>query len=67
MEHLQVLNFDPARYVLCIWFVGYANMFSRVVAHPRVLAWHDYDCEPQDVYSDDEIDNDEAMSAYYMT
>lgn len=42
-------------------------MFSRVVAHPRVLAWHDYDCEPQDVYSDDEIDNDEAMSAYYMT
>jgi len=51
MEHLQVLNFEPA----------------KVVAHPRVLAWHD--CKPQDMYldEDDDIDDEEAMSAYYMT
>lgn len=52
MEQLQVLNFDPA----------------KVVAHPRVLAWHG--CTPgEHMYSDEdaEMDNEEAMAAYYMT
>jgi len=57
MEQLQVLNFDPA----------------KVVAHPRVLAWHDQ-CVPESMYidedikagEDDEMDDNDAMAAYYM-
>ena len=70
MAQLQVLNFDPAKFVSTfICFVYYANLLSfRVVAHPRVLAWHN--CEPEkDMYidDDDEMENEEAMAAYYMT
>ncbi|KAJ8468581.1 hypothetical protein ONZ45_g17199 [Pleurotus djamor] len=51
METLQVLNFNP----------------SRVIAHPRVLAWYtrmDMKRDPHDVeeFSDDDED---AMAAYY--
>lgn len=51
MEHLQVLNFNPA----------------KVVAHPRVLVWHNCNQEDMHVDEDDEIDDEQAMVAYYTT
>lgn len=77
MEQLQVLNFDPAKYVpfmRCVQLFGNTTFYYyRVVAHPRVLAWHD--CVPEsmcvdddiDAGEDDEMDNDYAKAAYYMT
>ncbi|RDB29689.1 ATP-dependent DNA helicase PIF1 [Hypsizygus marmoreus] len=54
LAQLQVLNFDP----------------SKVVAHPRVLEWHGKQVPRQNEVielfdSDDEMDNEEAMTAYY--
>lgn len=48
----------------------YDNYYSRVVAHPRVLEWHDQGTNPQSgiPFEEDELDdmdNDEAMAAYY--
>ncbi|EGO02747.1 hypothetical protein SERLA73DRAFT_176100 [Serpula lacrymans var. lacrymans S7.3] len=50
MESLEVLNFHP----------------SKVMAHPRVLAWHDDLDHEVDMDPDfDEMDADDAVDAFW--
>ncbi|KAF8634433.1 hypothetical protein AX15_000883 [Amanita polypyramis BW_CC] len=51
MECLQVLNFDP----------------MKVVAHPRVLAWHGITEDVIEIFDDfnDEMDSCDAIAMYY--
>ncbi|KAF9458729.1 hypothetical protein BDZ94DRAFT_1269897 [Collybia nuda] len=54
MENLEVQNFEP----------------SKVMAHPRVLAWHKFwSCNSinLDDPSFDEMDTEEAISQYWKS
>lgn len=75
MDGLQVLNFHPSKYVIfpsCP--VCLTPLISRVMAHPRVLAWQDrvegerlkyttHTAELPDEF--DEFDTPEAIQSYW--
>jgi hypothetical protein len=72
MQTLEVLNFQPTKSVIAMHhkhtLTYYVTTF-RVMAHPRVLAWHrEYEQDDMQCLGDDlsdEMDNDEAMMSYY--
>lgn len=74
LETLQVLNFNQRLYVWTLSRYAYrvrklTNFHCRVQAHPRVLEWYDKildeDEEARNKEMEMEMDDEEAISAYW--
>lgn len=74
MQTLEVHNFNTDKYASVYYWRLFKLLLTyfRVIAHPRVLAWHNKSEQDStaaqhavDGYISDEMDNDEAMTSYH--
>jgi hypothetical protein len=64
MKSLQVLHFNPSKLANPPDFTTFLLTICRVMAHPRVLAWHG-GFDMKSTADEDEMDNEEAIASFY--